>query len=60
MTEQTTLWKTVLREPTDEMLWAGYQADAGSEKTFEEFMALCPGWRDAVRTIWRAMLGAAQ
>lgn len=46
-------------EPTDAMLWAGYQADAGTEKTFEDFMSLCPGWRADQTAIWRAMITAA-
>lgn len=46
-------------DPTDEMLWAGYQADMGTQNTFEEFIVLCPGWRDDQRIVWRAMLEAA-
>lgn len=47
-----------MREPTEGMLWAAYQADAGAEKTFEDFITLCPGWRADQTAIWRAMVGA--
>lgn len=51
---QTT--KSVPVDPTDSMLWAGYQADCGIETAFEDFMLLSPGWREDIRKIWRAMV----
>jgi len=47
-------------EATDDMLWAGYQADDGICDSRETLDALFPGWREDQRKIYRAIERRAQ